>query len=270
MKKTLLIVAFMVYAWQLMAGWEITQKVSDPDGMVNYDVMLIQDNVMKYNGTDVSFIININKNELTFIMEQSKNYWQGNPREFRESMHSAMKKMMDRMMEQVPDAQREMYKQMLGDMDEMYSTPTDDEINSVNITIEDTGETTDIAGYSSEKYLVKIDGKIVETAWISKGLDLSRDFDPRKMQEMMVQIQPNVEDDALFEYTDEYLDLMDKGFLMKSIDPENETTEVIKVVERNIPATELKLPDGYTKVTIDQLMQQQMMSGGEDDDNGGW
>lgn len=270
MKKTVFLISAFLYTWQAMAGWEITQKVSDQDGMVSYDVMLIHNNILKFTGDDVGFIINTNRDELTFIMDQNKTYWKGNPDEFRNGLNTAMKKFMEQMMAQIPETQREMYSEMLGDMSDMYKTPQKQEIKNINIEIVNTGETEEIAGYDTEKFLVNVDGTKKETLWISEQLNPGSDLNIRKAYEMMNKIRPNVEDEILYEYSDAYLDLISKGFLMKSTESGGESVEVIKVVERNISDAEVSLPQGFKEVSIDEMLRQQMMTGDENDDNGGW
>lgn len=270
MKKFLLLIFIVFSSWQAMAGWEITQSVSDRDGMINYDVILIQDNILKYNGNDVGFIIDIKNNLLTFVMDQSKTYWKGSPDEFREGLNSGMKKFMEQMLAQIPEAQREMYSEMLDGMSEMYNTPSSQEIESINIKIEKTGDSDEIAGYDSEKYIIRLDGNVVETVWLSDELDFSSEFDMRKAHEMMNQIQPNAEGEVFYEYTDAYLDLIAQGYLMKSLESDAETVEVIKVVERNISDEEMSLTDDFNEVSIDEMLQQQLMNGDENGNDGDW
>jgi len=270
MKKTILLIITLFYAWQLMAGWEITQRVSDPDGIINYDVILIKDNIMKYNGSDAGFIIDVKKNELTFIMDQSKTYWKGSPDDFREGLNSGMKKFMEQMLSQIPEEQREMYSQMLDGMSDMYNTPSEQEIESINVEIVATGASEKIAGYDADEFTVSVDGKQLETVWVSGELTFGNEFDTKKAYQMMNKIVPNTDDVVMYEFTDTYLDLISKGYLMKSTEAEGETVEVIKVVERNIEDEEMSLPEGYTQVSIDEMLQQQMMTGDDNQNEGGW
>lgn len=270
MKNTILLIVILFYTCQLMAGWEITQRVSDPDGMINYEVMLIQNNILKYSGNDAGFIIDVNKNELTFFIDQNQTYWRGNPDEFRIGLNSAMQKFMQQMLSQIPEAQREMYSQMLDGMSDMYNTPSEQEIESINIEINATGNSAEIADYAADEYTVNVDDKEVETVWVSGEFTFGNNFNTKKAYQMMNKIRPNADDKVLYEFTDTYLDLISKGYLMKSTEADGETVEVIKVVERSIPSKEMSLPEGYTEVSIDEMLQQQMMTVEDNENGGGW
>lgn len=266
--KSLLTIVFIATSLQLLAGWEITYRNSDPSGTISYDVMLIEDNIIRYGSIDGGFIFNLESQEFTFIVDQSKSYWTGNIKDFREELNEAVKIVMDEMIKSLPESQREMVTQMLDGMADMYATPTSEQINAVNIEIDRTGEKQEIAGYDADLYLVKIDGILIESIWISDELDISDDMDSRKIAEMLNEISPNVEDEQYHEYTEEYLELWEKGFWMKSIDVDGEEVEAIKLIERNITDEELSPPADYTSLTPMELMQQQMMGGSNEDD--GW
>jgi hypothetical protein len=264
MKKTIFTIYFLFISAWLLAGWEITYRVNHSDGMVAYEVMLVSNNKIKYSGNDYQFIIDTDKEEMFFIMNTSKTFWKGSPKQFREEMNMGMKAMMDQMMAQVPEEQRAMYSEMLGGMSDMYKTPTADEIKKVQFDVTNTGESTNIAGYSSEKFVIKQNGQVLESLWISEITNLNDDYDPKKAHEMMLKIMPFVEDESFYEYTSKYAELISKGLLVKSEDPANETVEAIKIIEREIDPDELELPKGYRLTTIDQLLQEQMMGNGED------
>lgn len=265
MKKAIFTISFLFISAWLLAGWEITYRVNHTDGMVAYEVMLVSNNKIKYTGNDYEFIIDTDNEEICFIMNSSKTYWKGQPEQFRAAMNSGMKAMMDQMMAQVPKEQRAMYSEMLGGMSDMYRTPTADEIKNVQIEISNTNETMDIAGYSSEKFVIKQNGKVLESLWISEIAKLNKDYDPKKSHEMMLKITPLTENESYYEYTNEYAELISKGLLVKSEDPDSETVEAIKIVEREIDPDELELPEGYRLDSIDQLLQEQMMGNGEVD-----
>jgi hypothetical protein len=270
MKKLISIALLLSFAISLKAGWEITYRVTNMDGMINYDVMLIDDHRIKYKGTDFEFILNTDQNEMTIVLEDSKAYWSGNPDEFRSKMDLAMKKIMNEMMADIPESQRAMYSEMLGGMANMYSTPSETDINSVNIKISNTDEAAEIAGFSARKHLIEVNGKLKESIWISSDMEINEDYNGRDVHKMLLKIQPNPDNESLHEFTDSYLSLMEKGIILKSVDIENETVEAIKIIERKILPEEFKIPDGYNQITIDEILQQQMMQSGTSDDGTGW
>jgi hypothetical protein len=207
---------------------------------------------------------------MTIVLEDSKAYWSGNPDEFRSKMDLAMKKIMNEMMADIPESQRAMYSEMLGGMANMYSTPSETDINSVNIKISNTDEAAEIAGFSARKHLIEVNGKLKESIWISSDMEINEDYNGRDVHKMLLKIQPNPDNESLHEFTDSYLSLMEKGIILKSVDIENETVEAIKIIERKILPEEFKIPDGYNQITIDEILQQQMMQSGTSDDGTGW
>lgn len=270
MKKCIILLTVaLTICMQTFAGWEITYRVTDTDGSISYDVMLIEDHIVKYGGIDESFIFNTKSNQFSFIINQNKTFWSGNILDFRIEMSEAIKRVMNEMIKNLPEDQREMYAKMLGSVTQMYESPAPDKINSINVKITNTGTQEEIAGYTSKKYDVNVNGNLVESIWISSELDMKEELNSLKIAEMLNQIMPNVDGELYYEFTNQYLELWKKGFRMKSIDDEGETIEVIKVKQRNITGNELGVPDGYTKISPLEFMQKQMM-GGDDDDNEDW
>ncbi len=270
MKKSIFFLFIFITSIRLFAGWEVTYRTNDPEGTITYEVMLIEKNIVKYTSNEFEFIIDTENGLMTFILMGSNSYWTGKPDEFRAEMNSAMKKALNDMIAQVPEDQRAMYAEMLGGMSEIYSLPKPETVNSLIISINKTNENNEIAGYAAEKYSILIENKLKESVWISKNLDLSDDYDGRKVHEILSKIMPNVDNENLYEFSDAYLDLMEKGLILKSVDPNNETVEAIKIIERAIAKKELEIPEDYTEISIDDLLQQQMMQLETNDDGSNW
>ncbi len=259
-RNALLILMLVVISARVFAGWEITLKETDPDGTINYQTMLIDNNRVKSSDPDGGFIFDVKSGAFIMIDNQGKTYWKGNLSDFREKYYKAMKGAVEQMLANLPPEQQEMYKQMFGDMVEIYAEPDKSRVEALNVNIDDTGETTDIAGYKSTKYLVNVDGNLVEQIWLSDGLDISGDLDLKAMINLMNEIRPNLDDEFLYEYSDAYIDLWEKGFRMKSIDKEGDISEVIKAEKKNIADAEFQPPAGFRQQSIEEMMQQQMMS----------
>ncbi len=270
MKKSIIFTVLITIALQSLAGWEITYRISDDEGTVSYDVMLIENHVVKYSGMDASFIYDTKNHQFSFLLAENNSFWTGNIKDFRTELGSAVKAILDEMIQGLPQNEQEMFSEMLGEMNQMYDSPAPEVISSIPIEILNTGTKENIAGYASVKYEVLVDGESVETLWLSSGLDVSDDLDSKKIAEMFNEITPTIEDEIYYEFTNEYLDLWDKGFRMKSIDDEGESIEVIKVTEREISQDELKIPEGYTRISPAELMRQQMLGDPETENDGQW
>jgi len=89
----------------------------------------------------------------------------------------------------------------------------------------------------------------------------------RKMVESFKEISPVVGDEALYEYTNAYLSLHEKGFEVRSITTDGEQIEVTSAEKQRIDAKLFTIPDGYRKITIEEMMMMEMGRGNDDD---GW
>lgn len=255
---------------EVLAGWVITLRESESDGTKYYDTMMIENNMMKSAGHDGSFIFDVNTREFYMIDDGNKTYWKGQLDEFRLNYYNAMKVAVDQMLASLPPEQQEMYRQTFSDMVEIYSQPDEEKIDAVNIEVNKTLETEEIAGYRSVKHEVMVDGELVEELWISDDLNVKNDLDLKAIAELMNEIRPNLDDEYLYEYTDEYMKLWEKGFRMRSIEDNGDISEVIKVEKKQIGSSEFKAPEGYTRLSIEEMMKQQMMGGEEEDEQGEW
>lgn len=270
MKKLIITTLLAIVTLSSSAGWEITYRINDTEGTLSYDIMLIDDHLVKYPNNEMEFIIDTETGEMTFILNDQESYWSGNPDDFRSGMNTAMKTIMDEMMAQVPEEQRAMYKEMLGGMAEMYNSPDIEELRSLKIDIENTNEVAEIAGYSAKKYLVKVNDNLMESLWISNDINLGHDYNGRKVYEILSKIRPNIDNEELYEFSDTYLNLMNQGLILKSQDNDSETSEAIKIEKRTISKEEIGIPAGYNKIDISELLQQQMMQSDDTDNENDW
>lgn len=268
-KLTGLMFALLLNAFTAEAGWEITMRYSDSDGMIDYETLKIQDQVLKSSSDEDAFLFNVKTGELIMLNKNNKTYWKGNINHFREQYQKAMQVFIDQMLENVPPEQKEMYGQMMEGMSDIYADPDPEKIKAIDIEVENAGGATEIAGYTAKKFNIKINGETVEEIWFSDKLDLSDDLDVSAMADLMNEIRPNIDDKMLYEYTDEYLDLWEQGFPMKSIDAEGEVMEVIKVEKKTFDQSEFEIPEAYRQLTIEEMLQMQMMQG-EEQENGDW
>ncbi len=269
-KKLFPTFAFLVISLSTFAGWEITYRSTTSDGEIKYDVMLVEDNMVKYTGVDGGFIIDVNTREFIFLLIDMDGYWKGNIDDFRKEMDKSMKMVMEELMKNIPEDQHEMYAQMLSGMDEMFSTPLPDEIDAVNVEVLKTSELEEVAGYSTQKYEIRVDGNLKEQIWLTTELDISDDLNIRALSEMFNMIQSNVDGESLYSYSEEYLDLWDNGFSMKTIDNDDDAIEVIKVEKTNLSKSDFSIPEGYQLISTEQILRKNMMGNSEGEDNNDW
>lgn len=267
MKKTtfsMLTMLLLALSIDAFGGWIITAKNSDGYGDVYYETMLIQDNKLKTTDEDQTTIFNLETNMLTILNHELQTYWEVNMNEIREKYKKAIHEFVDEALKAVPPEQREMYRPLFAQMEEAYADVDMDKVKALNIDIKHTGKTQQIAGFKADEYQIIVNGQLKETKWIAKDLDISDDMDVTKMMDAMMSLAQFGDDEFLYMHSRDYINLHKKGFEMKSLDFEGETREVTRVEQRRIDAADFRIPDGYRKITLQEMM---MMEFNSDDDS---
>ena len=266
-KSTFLTLAFLMLlgSARLYAGWIITEKTTDPYGETGSQTLMFQDQKIRLSDANTGFIFDLKTGKLTMVDDAEKIYWTGKIDSFREESSKAMKTIVENMISKIPKEQQAMFRQIFENMENMYREPDPGEINAMDITIEKTGETEKIAGYSSTEFIVSVNGKKVEQVWLSSQLDISGEFDLKAFQRSINQITPASDQSDLYQYNDRYIDLIGKGYPMKTIDADGTTTEVTSIKETGIPHSEFEPDPQYKRIDLTEMMKGMMNE--ENDDN---
>lgn len=255
MKRYLFIVLiFIALLDNLSAGWVIQVRYSNPDGDFTFEVIEIQNNKLRSTGTDGVFVFDLTKNTLAIINELDKTYLLYDISEVRQSYFDATKKFLDQILEGLSDSERGLYQMLFADMENLYAPIDSRIIDTINIKIEAKGETMEFFGFAAEEYLVWVNEKLTERKWLAKSLDISNHMDIRRMREVFMEISPSAGDDMLYQYTDAYLSLAEKGFEMRSLDTEGQETVVVSVAERELDDSVFLIPANYRRITIEEMM----------------
>ena len=235
-----------VCAWSssVHAGWVMTES----DSAETY----VSKGMLKSSWETGGMILNGHKGTLIMYDDQREIYTEGTVEEFCEFTSSVF----EQMLQEIPAEQREMMKKMMGGSHD--SSPPQVVINK-----EDTSEK--VAGFATDKYMVMVNGELYEELWVTTEDDLLKDFKPlmgiiaefmscSKSMALMGQTPP--------EGTAEYIKLMKTGVILKSVshkeDAEEDNTDVINLVKKDVPDTAFKTPDGFRKVEFGELMRMGM------------
>lgn len=254
------VLLMMALCQEALAGWVIKSRTTDMYGESGIETTWIQNNKMKSSAMGETTIINMTDGTLTMIDEQAKTYWQVAIKDARDAFRKASENFIEEALKNVPEGQQEMYRSLFSEMENMYDDIDPDKISRVDIKVEQTGKSEQIAGYKADEYHILVDGLLVEQIWLAKDLDVSRDLNRKKMMEAMLELQQTGDNEMLYEFTDAYLDLFGKGFEMRSIDSEGEKIEVTSVEQKQLDASVFEIPAGYREITIEEMM----MSGFDD------
>jgi hypothetical protein len=261
----LLVISFLIFHNQLFAGWEIVYRHESSDGMISYDVMLIENHRFKYSQNDGGFIFDVQTNLFSWYFNDMNGYWQNDLQNFRSALFEALKSLTDELLLEFPEDQRETYSAIFGQMTDVYKPPAYQTINDLKLEIHNTDNVEEIAGYPSEQYLIIVDGKKMEQIWIAPSLNISEQLNPVKINEVFTELIIDLHDSYHYMLRDEYKLLWEKGYVMKTLDSEGESMQIIKVEQRKIQSNELMLPSGFVPITAREIISSKMMKNDNDD-----
>jgi hypothetical protein len=213
----------------------------------------IQDDMFKTSTKDDVVIFNFKTNKISLLNPGNKLYWSGTLSEFKKDVVDGMRIKMEAAMEQVPEEHRDMYSKMYEDIINKIESG---EGNSwPDMEIKKTSETSNITGYSADKYQIWQHGTLREDIWIAESLDIRSEIDFNKFKEFFKSFT-NVASDRSVENSPQFLELVEKGYPIKTVEYQENfktTTTAVKVEKKSIPATEFNIPSDYQKVNIMDL-----------------
>ena len=265
------VILFIISTFSSNAGWVITQRHSTDEGLIQYETLTIQSNLVKISGLNGTFIFDIEKGTFVLANEQRKVFWEGRIDEFRSSYYAALKSIIEELTKDLPQDQKDLYNTMLEETINMYGETKQPANDSTKTEIKNTGLTEEIAGYSSSGFEVYVNGKLREQLWISSAIPLKKDLDMRKFAAIMHEIEPNVNGEYVFENSESYLKLTESGFPMRTIDDLGIMVEVIKVEEQKIANSEFEMPADFKRAGLDEIIRLAMIgAAGEDKEEDSW
>ncbi|MCF8236371.1 MAG: hypothetical protein K9G67_15465 [Bacteroidales bacterium] len=212
-------------------------------------LMYIDGNKVRINDQGMDIIMDFDRDEMYMIMKDQNIYVHEEISKIPQKVEEMKMLMVEEMLKQVPEDQRdqmrEMYMNMIDAEDEEYT----DELS-----IEHVGDEQDIAGYESIRYDIYENGMLVESVWIAEGLDL---LDMNRIYELF----KNFTGVATYEDSQAYIDLMDKGMVMKSIDTESgDTEEVVEIKKTSLENSLFKPDDSFEKLSFKEFSMMMMES----------
>lgn len=218
------------------------------DGSKTY----ISDGKLKEISEDDGTIMDSKSGDFIYFSPLKKIYTRGKISDYCESM----KKIMDQMIASMSPE----YKKLLG-VGKKQKPP--------EVEIVSKGDGGIIAGYKTEKYNVLVNGKPHETVWLATDASLINEF--KSLVDMLSEFQKcsNIMDFGAppVEFSPEYIKLMEKGLILKSIEyeegMENTTTNTVSIEIKDIPDSEFQVPAGYKEMSFTDFFSSQM---GEDEE----
>ena len=263
MKRKGLFLAFITLflASQAFAGWVMEEVSYYGEEQKTTDIRYVQQNKVKSVSSKTT-IIDLEKGIFCFTVPEREVYWSGTPEEFRKLMEESKKMMEEHQLESMTPEQIEAYKK--------YKKQREEEVKTVppkqKVEVKKTSKKAKIAGYSSQKYEVWVDGKLKEELWLCAEIMPLDEIDIKKLEQFFETMSGSGEREGSYHSSPEYEKIatyMEKGYKLKNITydeygMEKSVSETVKIEKKNIPDSEFEVPKNYKKLNDEDFIRMMM------------
>jgi hypothetical protein len=253
------------------AGWVISEVSTDQHGNKYNQTTFIQDHFIRHETPSSIAIIDLNKQIITIVFSQYRVYWSGTTYELKQNSIDAYDKQMEDMMAGLPPAARNELDSIYAQLRCKMLDTTSSIITNNNIKFIETTEVTEMLGFTSRRYDILIDDKRTESIWHTDEIKPYSGIDINNMISFMTQLVPAYGNESVSQ-TREYLDLLNNGLLLKSVEylKDSNTFElnVTNVKEVNIIADFFAPPKNYRKASFSDILN--LMPVLEEEENDDW
>ncbi|MEW6456066.1 MAG: hypothetical protein AB1410_05045 [Acidobacteriota bacterium] len=261
-KKFLFIAAFLLIITAFSsAGWKI-QQVSYIEGEEEKttETFLISQGKIKFLSEDYVQIIDSEKQLIFFLNPEKELYYGGTIDEFKKEWQEYLNELKKEMEEYKAQFEKYLREQKTATSKKIQEKPQ----MKPKVDIKSTNEMASIAGFRTLKFQVFEDGNLKEEVWIAPDTGIEKEFSMQKFFELIVKVFSSIaktfttEEIPLYDETDEYLNLLSKGFPFRTItyyDTSKQIEEITKAEKLNIPDSEFLPPPGYKKVTLKEAIK---------------
>lgn len=258
------------------AGWIIEQmEYANPGAEGTKTVQYISKNRLRTEGDGNTFIMDFQKNLFMATDQENHVYWSGTVDEyvqevqrFQHAASALAQQQMEEAMKDMPSDQRKAMEDILQQM-RNASAPSQAPPSAKRPTVklEQTAETTTIAGYKALKTIVYADDKTYQEVWLAKDVSLKGDLDLKQMRGLQAKLTQAIMTDMPTRQTVEedpaYEAMLERGYPVKILElgehgePEA-TTEVVRIEKRDIPDKTFQAPEGYRRIDLRQFFQEEL------------
>lgn len=224
------------------------------------ETFLISKGKIKFLSEDYVQIVDSDNQLIFFLNPEKKLYYGGTIDEFKKEWQEYITELKKKMEEY-----RVQFEKYSGKLKTTTSKkPPHEPQRKPKVDIKSSGETEFIAGFKTLKFQVFEDGNLKEEVWIAPDTGIEKEFSMQKFFELIVKVFSSIdkaftmEEIPLYDETDEYLNLLSKGFPFRTITYYNtskEIEEITKAEKLNIPDSEFLPPSEYKKVTLKEAMK---------------
>lgn len=233
-------------------GWVISEKIIDNFGNSTFQTTFIQENRIRFENASSISIIDLNQQLITIIFPNIRAYWQGSTADLAVDMIKAYDSQVQTLVLGLPFDQQEEFQQMYDSIKMKILHPDTAQIQQdIDLIITDSLQV--VNGFLSRNYLIRKDSSIREKIWITSEVKPYAELDTRLFVDISNKINPYSRKGFTLN-TDEYLELLSNGLIMKSVKVGERgdylETMVTEVKEINIPPDFFLPPINYRSVSL--------------------
>lgn len=238
-------------------GWHIIEKREDRFGNFSVQSTFISGQLLRIENYTSAYIFDLEKSITTIIFPQQMVFWSGHHDSLKYALFATMGIQIQVMISQLPEQERDEADAEFEKMMEQLRNPVTDSSLPPDYRIVKTDSTMRINNYLCRKYIFQIDTLSVEELWITTDVQPYGGIDMNVLNRMMrIFSKPSVL--SVFRETNEWLDLMQHGLVMRSVIPVSigrSTMQVEKVQKTSIPSVFFKPPENYRPIGMEEVIR---------------
>lgn len=235
------------------AGWVIEWKSTPIRGDARQDsqrsTAYVEDNKMKMEQPHIVTVYDYDKQRFTVLNPATRFFWTGS--------------LDDYVLKSATRRQQQLSKSYGSNKKDDDPLPKLDLEDLPEVTVELSGETKEIAGYQTTKYVVKINDELFQEVWVAPELDLTNDIDPEKYVKYQQKTSRGMIGasskpfNAMYR-SPAYLDLLRKGFALETLTNHiagSFEQSARSVRKSSVDSSTFEAPEDYRRVRLDDVFK---------------
>jgi hypothetical protein len=239
------------------AGWIITEQTGETtDGKGLESTLYFKDNKIRSAEINQTLIIDLNAWQLTFLYPENQGYWSGTPLEYISSFNEYALKFLEQEIQRADNDDRPYLEAIYEDLKMDIQSAGSDIISFIGelpVEVIMTNESGRILGYPVNRFLIYVDGILVEELWLTREISLKGVYDYHKFRKFTDEMSwGRIFQD--YRSSEQYIHLLGQGLPLKTIEwPGNGkslVTTVISIQKAEIPDSLFRIPPDFKPVSL--------------------
>lgn len=245
----------LLFATNLYAGWLISEESTDSFGNKKFQTTFIQAKLVRFETSSSITIIDLEQKTATLIFSEFQAYWSGTIDEFKKNTLDEIKTQVDMVIAHVPESERAYY-------DDLYQKLLNHLNGTVTqrkpiVQIRKTGVSDTITQHIAYEHEVYVDSVLREKIWITSDLSPYLEINIEEMIAFTNQLSPFEVRNNITQ-SEAYINLLKTGMPLRSVEYDENgvrnSTDVVRMVERELMAALFEIPENYRKVGLRDIL----------------